>query len=172
LAAARIDLQIDIGFGDVIHPAAVEIEFPTLLKFSAPKVKGYTPESVVAEKSQAMVSLGMVNSRMKDFYDIWVIAKQFTFEGSVLVSAVKETFDRRRTPIPEAIPKGLSGEFASDSEKAVQWSSFLSRTGHQGTSVKLEQVVQELRVFLLPLLNAAAKGEAFNLNGKDGGPGS
>ena len=170
LGTTRIDMQIDIGFGDIVHPAAVEVQFPTLLAFSAPKVKGYTPESVVAEKFQAMVALGMVNSRMKDFYDIWVIAKQFTFEGFVLVSAIIETFGRRRTPIPDGIPKGLSDEFASDPEKAVQWNSFLIRTGLQRISAKLEQVVQELRIFLVPLLNTAAKDEPFNLQWKDGGP--
>ena len=170
LGTARVDLQIDIGFGDIVHPAALEMQFPTLLAFSAPKVKGYTPESVVAEKFQAMVALGMVNSRMKDFYDIWVIAKQFRFEESVLVSAIKETFDRRRTPIPVAIPKGLSDEFASDPEKTVQWNSFLMRTGLQRISAKLEQVVQELRVFLLPLLKTAAQDEPFHLQWKDGGP--
>jgi hypothetical protein len=170
LGTARIDLQIDIGFGDVVHPEAMELKYPTLLKFPPPKVKGYTPESVVAEKFQAMVALGMVNSRMKDFYDIWVIAKQFTFEGSVLVSAIQATFERRQTPIPDSTPRGLSDEFASDLEKATQWKSFLSRTGLQSVTSGLESVVQELRTFLMPLVDAAAKDEAFDSQWKEGGP--
>ena len=170
LGKARIDLQIDIGFGGVVHPTAVELQYPTLLKFPAPKIQGYPPESVVAEKFQAMVSLGMVNSRMKDFYDIWLIAKQFAFEGPVLVEAIKATFQRRNTTIPDSIPKGLSDEFASDPEKATQWKSFLSRTGLQTVSAGLEQVVHELHAFLIPLIDAAAKNKAFNLQWRDGGP--
>lgn len=170
MGKARIDLQIDIGFGDVVYPAAVELQYPTLLKFPAPKVKGYPPESVVAEKFQAMVALGMVNSRMKDFYDIWVIAKQFEFEGPVLVEAIKATFDRRNTTIPDSTPRGLSDEFASDPEKVTQWKSFLSRTGLQTVTEGLGQVVHELQAFLVPLIDAAAKDEAFNLQWKDGGP--
>lgn len=169
----RLTRDLDLlgfGHGDVVHPEAMELKYPTLLKFPPPKVKGYTPESVVAEKFQAMVALGMVNSRMKDFYDIWVIAKQFTFEGSVLVAAIQATFERRQTPIPDSTPRGLSDEFASDLEKATQWKSFLSRTGLQSVTSGLESVVQELRTFLMPLVDAAAKDEAFDSQWKEGGP--
>jgi len=170
LGTARIDLQIDIGFGDVVHPEPIPLQYPTLLKFPPPKIRGYTPESVVAEKFQALVALGMVNSRMKDFYDIWAITKQFTFEGSDLVAAIQATFKRRQTPIPDSIPRGLSDEFASDPEKAIQWNSFLSRTGLQSVTSGLEQVVQDLRTFLMPLIDATVKDEAFDLQWREGGP--
>lgn len=170
LGKARIDLQIDIGFGDVIYPAAVELQYPTLLKSPAPRIKGYSPESVVAEKLQAMVALGMVNSRMKDFYDIWVITKHFTFEGSVLLEAIKAAFGQRQTSIPNSTPKGLSDEFALDPEKATQWKSFLSRTGLRSVTEGLEQVIYELRAFFVPLIDAAAKNGVFYGRWKRGGP--
>jgi hypothetical protein len=170
LGKARIDLQIDIAFGDVVHPSTVALQYPTLLKFPAPKVQGYPPESVVAEKFQAMIALGMVNSRMKDFYDIWMIAREFEFEGPVLVEAIKATFNRRNTKIPDSTPRGLSDEFASDPEKVTQWRSFLSRTGLHNVTAGLGQVAHELQAFLMPLIDAATKDQAFNLQWKDGGP--
>jgi predicted nucleotidyltransferase component of viral defense system len=89
LANARIPLQIDVGFGDVISPGPVELQYPTLLPFPAPKLRAYSKESVVAEKLEAMVKLGMANSRMKDFYDLWVMARRFEFRGPVLSAADK-----------------------------------------------------------------------------------
>jgi predicted nucleotidyltransferase component of viral defense system len=169
LGTARIDLQIDIGFGDVVHPEAILLRYPTLLKSPHPKVKGYPPESVIAEKFQAIVALGMGNSRMKDFYDIWTITKQFTFEGSVLIGAIRTTFERRRTPIPDSIPRGFSDEFASNPEKVNQWKAFLKRTGLEVSTPDLKQVVQDLRAFLMPLVDAETKDEASGLHWKDGG---
>lgn len=100
LANAQINLQIDIGFGDVVRPEAEEIDYPTLLDFPAPRVWAYPRETVVAEKLQAMVDLGIVNTRMKDFYDLWVIASQFSFYGPLLAEAIKATFARRGTQVP------------------------------------------------------------------------
>ena len=101
LASARIPIQIDIGFGDAIHPGPDEITYPTLLDMPAPTLKAYPRETVVAEKFQAMVMLGIANSRMKDFYDLWTLARQFEFDGQVLSEAIRATFDRRQTPLPE-----------------------------------------------------------------------
>jgi hypothetical protein len=106
LAGARIPLQIEVGFGDVITPAPVNVEYPTLLRFPAPKMRAYPKENVVAEKLEALVKLGMANSRMKDFYDLWMIAERFEFHGPVLAEAVAATFAderrlcRRRAPWP------------------------------------------------------------------------
>jgi predicted nucleotidyltransferase component of viral defense system len=98
LASARVRLQIDIGFGDAITPAAVEVEFPTLLDFPPPRLRAYPPATVVAEKLEAMVQLGIANSRMKDFYDIVVLSRMFEFDGQLLVQAIRATFERRKTP--------------------------------------------------------------------------
>ncbi len=107
LGNARIPLQIDIGFGDVIVPGAVETYFPSLLDMQKPLIKAYPKEAVVAEKLQTMVVLGIQNSRMKDFYDLYIFANQFQFDGGILVDAISSTFKRRRTELPERMPLGI-----------------------------------------------------------------
>ena len=170
LGRARINLQIDIGFGDVITPAAEEINYPTLLDFPAPHIRAYPRETVIAEKLQAMVALGMLNSRMKDFYDTWMIARRFEFQGTVLAEAIKSTFNRRNTKIPASLPSALSDEFASDPGKITQWTAFLRRTGLEDSAADLDHVIDELRTFLMPPVVAAARGEVFDLSWTDGGP--
>ena len=159
LASAQINLQIDIGFGDVVRPGASEIEYPTLLDLPAPRIWAYPREAVVAEKLQAIVILGLANTRMKDFYDLWVIASQFSFDGVSLVEAVKATFTRRGTQIPSDVPIALSETFAEDPGKSRQWQAFLQRTGLEERGAGLSQVITELRVFLIPPLLAASKSE-------------
>ncbi len=115
LAGARVPIQADIGFGDAVTPEAKEIDYPTLLDSSgAPCLRAYPRETVVAEKYQALVNLGMANSRMKDFYDLWVIAREFDFDGETLSEAIRNTFSRRQTPLPGHTPPGLSAEFHED----------------------------------------------------------
>lgn len=128
LGNANIPVQVDIGFGDVVTPAAQPIDYPTLLDLPAPRIRAYPPETVVAEKLQALVDLGMQNSRMKDFYDLWSIARQFSFEGQTLVAAVRAAFERRATTLPKTVPTGLSEEFSTDEQKNTQWRAFLERT--------------------------------------------
>jgi Nucleotidyl transferase AbiEii toxin, Type IV TA system len=108
LGTANLRLQIDVGFGDAITPAPVITEFPSILGQSRPRVRVYPRETVVAEKFEAMVQLGMANSRMKDFYDLWFLSRNFEFEGSTLSAAVRATFERRRTMIPEHSPIALT----------------------------------------------------------------
>ena len=154
IAGGRLPIQIDIGFGDVITPEPIEIDFPTLLDMPAPVLSAYPPESVVAEKTQALVSLGIANSRMKDFYDLWMIAQTLTFEGDKLMNAIQQTFERRRTPLPEQIPVGLSDDFAL--EREVQWRAFLARDRLVTAPDSLVQIVNDLRIFLQPVLASTA----------------
>tara|TARA_R110002096_G_scaffold362410_3_gene555537 strand:- start:4183 stop:5121 length:939 start_codon:yes stop_codon:yes gene_type:complete len=170
LGKARIPLQIDIGFGDAVTPDAQEIDYPTLLDLPAPRIRAYPPETVVAEKLQAMIALGMQNSRMKDFFDLWVIARQFSFQGPVLVTAIQATFERRQTDLPKDIPTGLSDEFATDEQKLTQWTAFLTRSHLAESDMRLRQVVDELRNFLLPVLAAAENGREFEHRWRNGGP--
>jgi predicted nucleotidyltransferase component of viral defense system len=114
LDKAIIPLQVDVGFGDAITPAAEDREYPVLVGMAAPKLRMYPLETVIAEKLEAAVKLGMVNSRMKDFYDLLVIFRRFPYEDGTLAQAIEETFARRRTPLPRVIPQGLSDEFGSD----------------------------------------------------------
>lgn len=162
LEEARIPLQVDIGFGDVVTPEASEIDYPTLLEFPAPRIKAYPMQSVVSEKLQAMVAFGMVNSRMKDFYDIWMISRQFDFDGKILVGAIKATFYRRATDIPKDMPTALSDEFATDTGKSQQWQAFLTRIGAVQTTMDFRRVIKDLREFALPPLAAAANDLQFD----------
>ena len=126
LAGARLPVQIDIGFGDVITPGSVDIEYPSLVDQPRPRLRAYPPETVVAEKFQAMVALGMLNSRMKDFFDLWAISEAFDFDGALLARAITNTFERRGTPLPSETPVALTAEFAE--AKQAQWAAFLRRT--------------------------------------------
>lgn len=154
LANARISLQIDVGFGDVITPAATEVEYPTLLPFPAPKLRAYPKESVVAEKFEAMVKLGMANSRMKDFYDLWVLARQFEFRGAPLAAAFRATFARRGTGLPSSKPVALTTEFSASSGKQTQWQAFLRKSGLE-SDASLGDVVRVLDEFLMPVVEAS-----------------
>lgn len=153
IAGARLPIQIDVGFGDVITPEAIEIEYPALLDAPPPILRAYPPETVVAEKTEAIVSLGIGNSRMKDFYDLWTIAQTFSFESDNLAEAIRRTFERRRTPLPQQVPVGLSNGFAL--EKEAQWRAFLARDRLALASASLAQVIDDLRTFLQPVLASA-----------------
>jgi len=158
LENARIPIQIDIGFGDVVTPAAVEVTYPVLLDFPAPVLPAYSRESVVAEKFQAMVMLGIANSRMKDFYDLWVLARQFEFHGPLLCQAIRATFERRRTPVPVAVPLALSSEFAQDRGKQTQWRAFIDKGKLDTGGVGLNEVIDALRDFLMPAAEVIVAG--------------
>ena len=156
LGNARLNVQVDVGFGDVVTPEAATEAYPTLLDQPAPRLRVYTPESVIAEKLEAIVSLGMANSRMKDFYDTWVLLQQFELHDAVLATAIRATFERRRTTIPSGVPLGLTDEFAGDPDKQRQWVGFLRRSGLAHTQ-ELLAVVRTLRDRLLPLLTRPSK---------------
>ena len=156
LASARIPLQIDLGFGDVITPQPVQVEIPVLLTdFPKPQLRTYPRETVVAEKLEAMVSLGITNSRMKDYYDVWYLSQNFAFDGETLSAAIKATFNRRGTALPEDVPLALTDTFASAAAKRVQWIAFLRRSGLANTGLELHTVNTVLRTFLIPVLQAA-----------------
>jgi hypothetical protein len=162
LGNVRIPLQIDIGFGDAITPGPVPVIFPTLLDFPAPSLQAYPRETVVAEKFQAMVQLGMANSRMKDFFDIWTLARTFEFPGPILCSAIRATFVRRRTPLPAETPLALTAEFGTDRTKGTQWRAFLRRARLVDPQPPLDQVVVLLESFLMPPTIALSTDETWN----------
>lgn len=164
LERARIPLQIDIGFGDIVTPQATWIDYPTLLQFPAPYLRTYTKESVIAEKFHAMVTLGILNSRMKDFYDLWILSRQFAFEGILLTEAIQATFTRRNTAIPIEIPIALSAEFAENPMKNTQWQAFLRRNRLDVGSASFADIIAELSMFLLPPVLALAQTEPFARN--------
>lgn len=163
LEQARLSLQIDIGFGDAVTPAPEEIEYPTLLAESpAPRLRAYSRYSVVAEKFQAMVMLGIANTRMKDFFDLWTLARSFDFDGCVLCQAMKITFERRETAVPSTAPLALTPEFYEDRTKQSQWGAFLKRSQLAAQSMTLDEVAAVLRDFLLPPALGVVEGKSFD----------
>lgn len=169
LGKAKIPLQIDIGFADVISPAPIMLQYPTILQMPAPHLRGYPPVSVVAEKLQAIVFLGSVNSRMKDFYDLWVLAEQFEFDGQTLQQAILNTFQRRNTVVPREVPVGLSASFAAENQ--AKWQGFLQRIHLEGGVPESFSVISRvLNRILIPPLHASAYGKLFEGNWKPGGP--
>lgn len=153
VGGARVPVAIDVGFGDALEPGAELLDYPTLLDQPAPKLRAYARETVIAEKFQAMVSLGRANSRMKDFYDIWLLATSFPFEDDRLARAIKATFERRETEIPDQLPDGLTRDFGEDPAKIQQWAAFKRDLGADPGS--LVDVCATLAAFLGPRAEAA-----------------
>lgn len=176
VGSARIRLQIDVGFGDAVWPSPEPAAFPVLLEdFRAPRLRAYPKEAVVAEKFQAMMDLGVANSRMKDFYDVWFLAERFAFEGAPLAEAIRRTFERRRTAPPGAEPPlALTGAFAGNAEKQRQWAAFTRKGRLQAENLTLRTVVSRIRPFLMEpaaaLAQSKPQGMPFDYTWRPGGP--
>ncbi|MDM8560097.1 nucleotidyl transferase AbiEii/AbiGii toxin family protein [Candidatus Parabeggiatoa sp. HSG14] len=160
LNKATVPIQVDIGFGDAVTPEPEYIEYPTLLDFSAPRLHVYPKYTVVAEKFEAMTSLGIANSRMKDFYDIWILMQTLDFQGSILSQAIKATFERRMTKLPHVAPLALTKEFAEDSSKQKQWQGFIKKN-KLPIDNSLINIISQLKKFLMPPTLAAIEECAF-----------
>jgi hypothetical protein len=154
---ARCLVQADIGFGDAVVPGPDEVDYPVLLAdMPAPHLRVYPRYTVVAEKLEALTSLGMLNSRMKDYFDLWVLVRYSEFDRQILIRAVAATFERRQTSIPDGVPTGVSDEFANDPLKEKQWNAFLRKNSI--APKPLSELVTDLRDFLMPVLASAAQG--------------
>jgi predicted nucleotidyltransferase component of viral defense system len=166
LDGARIPIQVDIGFGDAAVPEPEQIEFPVLLSgFPAPVLRAYQKETTIAEKLHALVVLERSNSRMKDFFDLYMLSQEFAFEGERLSGAIRDAFSKRGTPIPSHLPDGLSLDFASDPDKQSQWKAFLRQSvAPPQDSISLEHVIQAVAAFLWPVLQALAEGVEFSMH--------
>lgn len=157
LAHVPITVRIDVGFGDAITPKAAKRLFPTLLGHPAAKILTYPPETVVAEKIEAMCKLGIINSRMKDYGDVIAISRRFEIEGETLAQAFRATFERRGTPLPAGVPTGLSRGFGEDEGKQRQWRAFLGRMRIVDMPASLSTAIAIVERFALPALHAAAE---------------
>lgn len=169
LGTAKVKLQLDVGFGDSVIPAAKVLDYPTLLDMPAPRVRGYSRESAISEKFHVMAHRGLLNSRMRDYFDIWALSRQFEFEGEVLARAIRATFDRRGLAIP-ARPVALRGEFASDTSKVAQWRGFLRKTRLSGAPENLADALAQVRRFLGPVIVPLARGSPFAGTWRSPGP--
>lgn len=168
LGEARIDLQVDIGFGDVVVPDPVEVDFPTLLGGPAPHIRAYSPESVIAEKLHAAAVLGNANSRMKDFYDLFNLSRLFSFEGPVLTKAIAATFKRRGTALPASFP--ILSAFFDQNSHARQWRAYLTRNLLDTAPQDFTSIGEAIRGFLVEPFGALAAGKSFPASWLPGGP--
>lgn len=170
LAKARVTVQVDVGFGDVITPGAQPIVYPTLLDFHTPELLGYTPETSIAEKFEAMVTLDMANTRMKDFLDIWLLAMARPFSGAVLAQAISATFHRRRISLPAETPIALTSEFSKSAQKQTQWSAYARKARVTGDVPTLADATGLIGDFLMPVVEAVMAGSSFSREWRPGGP--
>jgi len=170
LEQARIQIQVDIGFGDAVTPPPEDIEFPTILEFPAPHLRAYRRETVVAEKFQAMVMLGIANSRMRDFYDIWFLSRRFEFSGLLLCQAIKGTFTRRRTALPTQTPLALTPEFSASPDKQAQWRAFARKAVLTLNQTAFPEVTVALNEFLMPPTLTLVRGVKPTMRWRPGGP--
>lgn len=164
---ARCPVQIDVGFGDAVVPGPESVNYPIILSgLPQPQLRAYPRYTVVAEKLEALTSLGMLNTRMKDFFDLWVLAKHSDFDGVLLTQAITATFERRSTALREGLPIGMSDEFVQDDQKSKQWVAFMRKNALN--SMPLGTVINDLREFLLPVLIAAATSSRHNMTWQAG----
>jgi len=151
LGSVRINMQIDIGFGDVVFPEPEKLDFPTILNFSAPRLLCYSRESSISEKLEAMVKLGMLNSRMKDFYDIWLLSRQFNFDGAKLAEAIRGTFERRGTALPAEIEIFTEPFIVA---KQTQWAASRKRLQQNHVPSSFREIMASVSSFLSPIITA------------------
>jgi hypothetical protein len=170
LGGSHIPIQVDVGFGNAIVPGPEEKEFRTILGDPPPRILAYPPESVVAEKMHAMVTLGERNSRYKDFYDLHAIARGFAFERSTLVRAARATFEHRATPITAGTPAALTGPFYSSESRAQQWRAYVTRNRLDGVSPDFGLVGDVVIGFLRPVWEDVGSGRAPAGDWLPGGP--
>jgi hypothetical protein len=154
-------MQLDIGFGDIIVPPAARIEYPAMLYMPAPRLLGYSRESAVAEKFEAMTKLGALNSRMKDFFDIWLLSRQFDFEGTTLAEAVNKTFAARGTAI-QSQPFAFAVELKADPTKKTQWRGFIRKSRIESVPGDFGVVVDASESFIGPVADALNSGHIFD----------
>ena len=170
LGSIRDRMQVDIGIGDRVFPKPETVDFGSMLDLPSPRILAYPKEAVVAEKFHAMVQLGMANSRMKDFFDLYVMAKEFRFDGRTLKETIQNTFTRRGLQLPERTPLALTEAFAKDKLKQAQWAGFLKKSGLKVGQTDLQTIVNLLENFLMPPSVASVRGDCFDRYWLPGGP--
>lgn len=161
LTTAVVNLQIDIGFGDVVFPEAETIEFPVLLDAPKPLLSAYSVYTLIAEKTEAMIRFGLLNSRLKDFYDIWLISNRFELAGHILLKSIMSTLQRRRTDLPDGVPSALTAEFGTDQSVQTQWKAFLRRACPVEYLDSFAETIERIADFLVPVLKALQSGISF-----------
>ncbi len=159
---ARFKLKLEIGVDDAVVPDPGWVDYPVLLDLEAPRVLVYQPVTAIAEKLEAMVKLGITNSRMKDFYDIWLLARTQRFDGTEMASALRATFDHRQTPLPEGLPVAFTPAYYDDPAVQARWRGFIAKYGID-TADELAEICAAIAKFVMPALQASAQGADFQM---------
>ena len=170
LGKARLTVQVDVGIGDAVTPEPEWLDYPSLLDLPRPRLRAYRPETSIAEKLHAMATLGMTNSRMRDFFDIHELARQREFDGAVLAAAIRDTFTRRRTALGSELPQALTPAFGGDSDKQDQWRAFLRKSRLTGAPEGFATAVEAIARFLVPAIEAIRSQRSFARRWPPGGP--
>lgn len=153
IGTVRVHVQFDVGIGDAITPIAKKADFPALLEMSAPRIKVYPKATVIAEKLETIVKRGLANSRMKDYYDLWVLSREERIDVSEIVNAVVRTFARRKTEMPRECPYGLTQEFAHNADKQLQWNAFVRKSRLTGLTPDFLTLVTTIRDFYSKIMD-------------------
>jgi predicted nucleotidyltransferase component of viral defense system len=170
LGGARIPLRVDAGFGDTVLPAPQWAVYPALLEMPAAVLRAYPKEAVVAEKFHVILARGLLNSRLKDYYDLWNLARHSAFNGETLATAMEATFGLRKTALPENVPAALTDRFYDDPAKQRAWSAFLARNRLQADAPALPTIVNFIAGFVMPPASALSRGDRFRLIWPPDGP--
>jgi len=170
LGSARLHVQVDVRYGDGFAVEPVMLQIPSLIGMPAPEVRTYRMETSIAEKFEAAATLGLLNTRLKDYFDLWHLAKGFAFEGRAVSESIRATFERRAKALPAAVPVGFTAEFWSDPRRQAMWSAFGKKSVRTKPFPSLEDVVTFVATFIVPPALAAGRGETFDSNWQPGGP--
>ena len=160
LGNMKIPMQVDIGFSDIMTPDAMPITYPAIFEHSGPRLQGYNRETAIAEKFEAMVKLGELNTRMKDFFDVWLLSGNFAFDGRLLATAISATFNRRQTTV-ESDPACFLGRFKNDPARVRQWKGFVRRSRLPKEPEEFPVIMDSIRDFLAPVAGAIVSGNDF-----------
>jgi hypothetical protein len=170
LGSARLHVQVDVGYGDGFAVKPVLLQIPSLIGMPAPEVRAYRMETSMAEKFEAAATLGLLNTRLKDYFDLWHLAKGFAFEGRAVSESIRATFERRAKALPATVPVGFTEEFWSDPRRQAMWVAFCKKSVRTKPFPALKDVVTFVATFIVPPALAAGRGETFDSNWQPGGP--
>jgi len=170
LGRAMLTIQIDVGVGDAVTPGPEWVELPPMLDLPVAKLRAYRPETSIAEKLETIARRGLLNSRLKDYFDILVLSTHVSFDLRSLAGAIRNTFERRETQIPTTLPEGLTQAYVKEPGRTLQWRSFLKKSGVADVPGELEFVVESIAMFLEPAIRAARVEETEQLRWPCGGP--
>lgn len=164
MGSSKLRIKVDLGFGDPLAEAPLTAELPAILDLPRPRVRIYSKEAVVAEKLEAIVKLGRITTRFKDYFDLFTLSREESFQGAKLQNQIEATFEHRRTDIPGSVPEGLEDAFAEEAESQKQWEAFRRRANVRSGPSNFSDAIARVRAFAHPVLESSAAGQTMTKN--------